>query len=1168
MAIRNSSGQTRFGVRSPLVAQTPTVSTLLTGIYSIWDGEASGGQLDTSILNAWNAGTLTTVTTLNTSLAGAWNAERLYSSTTLTTNLLNVWNANGNTNDSCGTSNGTAVGGLTYSTGKVGSAFQFNGTDSLVSIPNTSGQFNFTGNFTINAWINIPNYSNNNMIFRNYVAGGSYGYGFTFYLATNNVFSFELRNGNSFSQYITNGGIATGSFKMITIVREVGLAPKIYIDGVLNTGAYYVNGNATNAPGYQSNQVYSIGLGSNHRQDNTAVWNRVLTQAEITQLYSGSNSEYPYLSSTNDIIGTNNGTPMGGLTYTTGKIGRGFLFEGTTSYITLPNDSFKPAGQFSINTWINLSTIGSIRTIMIACASLSSGFRFYVGTDAKVYFEYNGLYFNSLKTLSANVWYQIGITYDGTNYNIYINGSLDNSKAGAAPIWGTTVNNIVHIGRYFPSFGYYFHGIIDSISVWNKALTKDEMAALYNLGDGLESTYPESKSTYSKLLTDHVTSTDGISYGTLSYTASGKSGPAYNFNGSSYIDVGNTTLNFGTNSFSLSLWFNPTSGNVLQMLLSKGFWGGSISGFYLNLENRFNSNQRGISFGMNSGGYYSTNGTTSGFSYNVGSWNHVVVTWDSTAKSLKIYLNGVQATTSLIQGSAVSGISNISNSYAGLIGSYIDSNGTSRTLHYSGLMDSVVTWNKVISSTEVTQLYNNGNGGEYPFSSNLMVSPNNKFGMDNGTLVNATLTTGKIGNAFQFDGIDDYVALPNNSLNFTGDFSVSAWIYVGNVSGEKYIISNSNGNALNINFGWVFGLFDNKLSFGSYANTTYTFWTSTNSIVANTWYHVLVTKKTSQSPKFYINGVLSNNTYPFQNASTESTNPVYSSATYPNIKSSIGTYMYNNGSNSYGYWIGKLDALNVWTKELTQSEVTELYNSGNGKQLDVTSIVTSGLVLNLDASRKSSYPNTGTTWFDISGNGYDVTLTNGVTYGTTASGIMSFNGTTQFATRATISPTFTVGCIDMWIKPNTIINSSSDFSAILTLATSTTSAWYVALGSATSLISGEYITISEAVSSKRVCVTDGGSLSANSWVNLLINYESGQYKIYLNNVLKNTVTYNGGVLQLTTPNSIYIGCAAGESSPPRGFFNGDISNVKIYNRTLSSTEMTQNFNATKSRFGL
>ena len=99
MGIKNALGQTRFGVRAPLTAtQSVTTSTLLTGIYSIWDGEASGGQLDTSILNAWNAGTPTTVTTLNTSLAGAWNAERLYSSTTLTTNLLNVWNANGNTN--------------------------------------------------------------------------------------------------------------------------------------------------------------------------------------------------------------------------------------------------------------------------------------------------------------------------------------------------------------------------------------------------------------------------------------------------------------------------------------------------------------------------------------------------------------------------------------------------------------------------------------------------------------------------------------------------------------------------------------------------------------------------------------------------------------------------------------------------------------------------------------------------------------------------------------------------------------------------------------------------------------------------------------------------------------------------------------------------------------
>jgi hypothetical protein len=267
MAYTNNNSQVRIGVRAPLsVTQSVTASTLLTSLYSLWNGDTLGTTLDSSIF-------------------GAWNGDVQYSSTTLSNSLISAWNANSDTTDSVGTNNGTAVGGLTYTTGKIGNAFQFNGTDSLVSIPNTSGQFNFTGNFTINAWINIPNYSNYNIIFRNYVAGGSYGYGFQLYLATNNVFTFELRNGNNLSQYITNGGIATGSYKMITVVREVGLAPKIYIDGVLNSGAYYVNGNAaTNAPGYQSNQVYSIGLGSNHKQDGTSIWNRTLTQAEIIKM--------------------------------------------------------------------------------------------------------------------------------------------------------------------------------------------------------------------------------------------------------------------------------------------------------------------------------------------------------------------------------------------------------------------------------------------------------------------------------------------------------------------------------------------------------------------------------------------------------------------------------------------------------------------------------------------------------------------------------------------------------------------------------------------------------------------------------------------------------------------------------------------------------------------
>jgi hypothetical protein len=92
-------------------------------------------------------------------------------------------------------------------------------------------------------------------------------------------------------------------------------------------------------------------------------------------------------------------------------------------------------------------------------------------------------------------------------------------------------------------------------------------------------------------------------------------------------------------------------------------------------------------------------------------------------------------------------------------------------------IDSVSVWNRSLNSDEITQLYNAGNGIQYPFSGYLPSSAN-QFGVDNGTLMNGcTFGDGKIGKAFQFDGVNDYVALSDNSLNLTGDFTIAFWLY-------------------------------------------------------------------------------------------------------------------------------------------------------------------------------------------------------------------------------------------------------------------------------------------------------------------------------------------------------------------------------------------------------
>ncbi len=230
-------------------------------------------------------------------------------------------------------------------------------------------------------------------------------------------------------------------------------------------------------------------------------------------------------------------------------------------------------------------------------------------------------------------------------------------------------------------------------------------------------------------------------------------------------------------------------------------------------------------------------------------------------------------------------------------------------------------------------------------------------------------------------------------------------------------------------------------------------------------------------------------------------------------------------------------------------------------------IVTSGLVLSLNAADRNSYPGSGTTWTDMSGNGNDGTLTNGPTFSSANGGSIVFDGVDDYTTGSLSSPT--VGCISMWINSNTIVDASSSFKSLILLRYTgvTDSEFNISLGSATSLLTNEYITIANVTNSQRTGITDGGSLLANTWYNIVFNSESGKYQIYINSVFKTSSVYLGGVSTITDGNMIVIGGLV-RNSVVSGPFNGSISNVLLYNRGLTISEILQNYNAQKSRFGL
>ena len=483
MTYFNNLGQARVGWRIPSGGVTP--SSLWTSVYSVYNADAVGSS------------------SLKTSLFAAYNGES-------------------NANDSFGSNNGTAQGGLTYGVGKVGTAFEFNGTTSYVSIPNTSNQFNFTGDFSVSAWINVPNYTGTKYILSNYAPGGTGGYGFLIYHDAN-IFGCTLRNGTTISQYHTSAGITTNSWNHVVVVRKVGQNTKIYLNGTLMSGSYPL-GNSSIVPTFTGGQIVNIGSVSNgsnlanYKQDATTIWNKELTQSEITELYnSGNGAQYItdsfYKPTTNDALNTYNGTAQGGLTYGVGKVGTAFQFNGTNAYVSIPNTSnqFNFTGDFSISTWVYYDSTPTNNTFNIFFSNYKfggtngSGILLYVGKGGDgiswLNFEMIALGSGALNTVlnqyrigfipNGGFWYHIVATRKrSTSSKLYINGTLQN---GSYPFTNQTLDQTYQTDQTYNIGGVYNGQLLssmklDTTSVWNRELTQSEVTELYNSGNGKQ--YP------------------------------------------------------------------------------------------------------------------------------------------------------------------------------------------------------------------------------------------------------------------------------------------------------------------------------------------------------------------------------------------------------------------------------------------------------------------------------------------------------------------------------------------------------------------------------------------------------------------------------------------------------------------------------------------------------
>lgn len=219
-------------------------------------------------------------------------------------------------------------------------------------------------------------------------------------------------------------------------------------------------------------------------------------------------------------------------------------------------------------------------------------------------------------------------------------------------------------------------------------------------------------------------------------------------------------------------------------------------------------------------------------------------------------------------------------------------------------------------------------------------------------------------------------------------------------------------------------------------------------------------------------------------------------------------------------------------------------------------IVTSGLTLYLDAAISNSYPGSGTTWYDLSGNGNNGTLQSAISYSSDNGGYLDFNGSTDYVTLPEISIAGNEISFDVWnygitSKTSSIIfltdsNEARLLNVHLPWSNSTV---YFDKGGV------YYDRISKSASNSEYQGWHYWAFTANAF--------SGSMKIYLDGSLWHSGTGKNKVISNVTGTTRRIG-----RTDANDYHRGYISNLKLYEKELTAAEVTQNYNALKGRYGL
>lgn len=429
--------------------------------------------------------------------------------------LVSWWSGDGNALDVRSRNNATQVlGSPQFVAGRVSQGMKFDGVNDGFAVPDNSNlNFGASDSLTISGWVRADSLPGGSTIFQTVVTKEGPEAVYRILLREDGVFDFEVIDTSANDIQVFSPAVVTGAFHHIAAVLNRSASSLVfYLDGsptppvsitglgsLVNSGRLFI--------GHRSLDTGTGATSLNGVVDELSIYNRALATSEIQAIFNAGAAGKSKPTATvapggligwwagdgnaSDISGNgNNGSLQGGAAFAVGKVGQSLLLNGSNDFVeVLDSPSLEVSSQLTLEAWIKPTDTSNFRQIISKFGS-SGNFAYQIGlapsgglrTDLS---QTGGPDYDQLTSppnvITANAWNHVAATFNGGAAALYVNGV----QVASSTMTITSINNAgntnLNLGRD-PVGGQYFGGLIDEASVYNRALTPDEITSIFNAG--------------------------------------------------------------------------------------------------------------------------------------------------------------------------------------------------------------------------------------------------------------------------------------------------------------------------------------------------------------------------------------------------------------------------------------------------------------------------------------------------------------------------------------------------------------------------------------------------------------------------------------------------------------------------------------------------------------